>query len=227
MSYFSFPLVYCIWIGLNMKCPSYSDDSTVLCHMEKAETDLGGVKGHRLSSRKTPPCSPVAPNISTPTRSKGPHNKENYQNKRHSLEVASDDEVIISSSGLTEDSGYLSLQNSRVDHRDVDGVDSLERSEEKCVSSQSLDVECHSAPCLPVVKFQEEVCRELAKSYKKSKSYDWTVVDKVAENYRLHNVIGGKMGRQFVDIFSGLLRKDMRHILARILGLLGDCDLVR
>lgn len=212
-----------------MKCPSYSDDSTVLCHMEKAETDLGEVKGHRLSPQKTAPRSPVAPNISTPmeTRSKGPHNKENYQNKRHSLEVASDDEVIISSSGLTEDSGYLSLQNSRVDHGDVDGVDSLERSEEKCVSSQSLAVECHSAPCLPVVKFQEEVCRELAKSFKKSKSYDWTVVDKVAENHGLHNVIGGKMGRQYVDILCGLLRKDMRHILARILGLLGDCDLVR
>lgn len=212
-----------------MKCPSYSDDSTVLCHMEKAETDLGEVKGHRVSPRKMSPCSPVVPNISTPmeTRSKGPHNKENYQNKRHSLEVASDDEVIISGSGLSEDSGYLSLQNSQVDHGDVDGVDSLERSEEKCVSSQSLNVERHSAPCLPMLKFQEEVCRELAKSFKKSKSYDWTVVDKVAENCGLNNVIGGKMGRPFVDILCGLLRKDMRHIIARILGLLGDCDLVR
>ncbi|KAK2896268.1 hypothetical protein Q8A67_010756 [Cirrhinus molitorella] len=211
-----------------MKCPSYCDDSTVLCHMEKAETDLGEVKGHRVSPRKMAPRSPVGPKISTPmeTRSKGPHNKENYQNNRHSLEVASDDEVIISSSGLTEDSGYLSLQNSQVDHGDVDAVDSLERSEEKCVSSQSLDVECHSAPCLPMLKFQEEVCRELSKSFKRSKSYDWTVVDKVAENCGLHNVIGGKMGRQFVDILCGLMRKDMRHIIARILGLLGDCDLV-
>ncbi|XP_016119690.1 F-box only protein 5-like [Sinocyclocheilus grahami] len=151
---------------------------------------------------------------------------ESLGNKRHSLDVASDDEVVLSSSSLTEDSGYLSLQNSQVDHGDVDGADSLERSEEKCVSSQSLAVKCHSAPCLPVLKFQEEVCRELAKSFKKSKSYDWTVVNKVAENYGLHNVIGGKMGRQFVDILCGLLRKDMRHILARILGLLGDCDLV-
>ncbi|XP_026079259.1 F-box only protein 5-like [Carassius auratus] len=209
-----------------MKCPSYSDDSTVLCHMEKAETDLGEVKGHRVSPRKSPP----APNISTPveTRSKGPHNKENHQNKRHSLDVASDDEVILSSnvSGLNEDSGYLSLQNSRVDHGDVDGADSLERSEEKCMSSQSLVVEGHSVPCLPMLKFQEEVCKELAQSFKKSKSYDWTVVDKVAENYGLHNVIGGKMGRPFVDILYNLLRKDMRHILSRILGLLGDCDLV-
>ncbi|XP_043112054.1 F-box only protein 5 [Puntigrus tetrazona] len=221
--------VYCIWNSLNMKCPSYSDDSTVLCHMEKAETDLGEVKGHRVSPRKTAPRSPVAPNVSTPmeTRSKGPHNKENYQNKRHSLEVASDDEVIISGGGgLTEDSGYLSLQNSRVDHGDADGVDSLERSEEKCASSQSLAVKSHSVPCLPVVKFQEEVCRELAKNFKKCRSYDWTIVGKLAENFGLHNVIGGKMGRQFVDILCSLLRKDLRHVLARILGLLGDCDLV-
>lgn len=206
-----------------MKCPSYSD-SAVLCHMEKAETDPGEVKDHTVSPRKSPPRSPLAASISTPVeaRSKGPHNKENFQNKRHSLEVASDDEVILSSSGLNEDSGYLSLQNSRVDHGDVDGADTLERSEEKRV-----DVERHSAPCLPVLKFQEEVCRELAKGFKRSKSYDWTVVDKVAENYGLHNVIGGKMGRPFVDILCGLLRKDMRHILARILGLLGDCDLIR
>lgn len=198
--------------------------------MEKAETDLGEVKGRTVSPRKTAaPRSPVPANVSTPleTRSKGPHNKENYQNKRQSLEVASDDEVILSSNGLTDDSGYLSLQNSRVDHGDVDGVDSLERSEEKCVSSQSLDTECHSAPCLPVLKFQEEVCKELAKSFKKSRSYDWTVVDKVAVNFGLHNVIGGKMGLPFVDILCDLLRKDLRHILARILGLLGDCDLVR
>lgn len=210
-----------------MKCPSSSDDCTiVLCHMEKAETDLGEVKGRTVSPRKmAAPRSPPATNVSTPleTRSKGPHNKENYQNKRHSLEVASDDEVILSSN----DSGYLSLQNSQVDHGDVDGLDSLERSEEKCVSSQSLDTECHSSPCLPVLKFQEEVCRELAKSFRKSKSYDWTVVDKVAVNFGLHNVIGGKMGLPFVDILCDLLRKDMRHILARILGLLGDSDLVR
>lgn len=212
-----------------MKCPSYSDDCNVLCHMEKADTNFCEVKGHTVSPRKTAaPRSPVAANISTPleTRSKGPHNKENYQNKRHSLEVGSDDEVILSGSGLTEDSGYLSLQNSRVDHGDVDGVDSLERSEEKSVSSQSLDTECHSAPCLPVLKFQEEVCRELAKSFKKSRSFDWTVVDKVAVNFGLHNVIGGKMGLPFVDVLHDLLRKDMRHILARILGMLGDCDLV-
>ncbi|XP_051506744.1 F-box only protein 5-like [Myxocyprinus asiaticus] len=212
-----------------MKCPIYSDDCTVLCHMENPETDLSEVKGRPISQRKTAsPCSPAKANISTllETKNKGPHNKENYKGKRLSLEVASDDEVILSGGSLTEDSGYLSLQNSQLDHRDVDDVDLCERSEEKSVSTQSLDVECHSTSCLPVLKFQEEVCRELAKSFKKSKSYDWSVVDKVAEKYRLHNVIGGKMGLEFVDILSGLLRKDMRHVLARILGLLKDCDLV-
>lgn len=211
-----------------MKCQAYSEDFTVLSHMEKPETELNEVKGHRVSPRKSAgPRSPAATNISAPleSRSKGPHNKENYREKCLAQEAAADDEVGLSSFG--EDSGYLSLQNSQVEHVKADGVDSLERDEEKCVSSRSLDIECHSTPCLPVLKFQEEVCRELAKSFKKSRSYDWTVVSKVAENYGLHNVIGGKMGLEFVDILSGLLRKDMRHILARILGLLGDCDLIR
>lgn len=181
-----------------MKCPSYSDDSTVLCQMEKAETDLGEVKGHTVSPRKSP-------------SSKGPHNKENNQKKRHSLDVASDDEVILSSGSLSEDSGYLSLQNSQVDNGDVDAVDSWKRKEETHVSSQLLNVECRSAPCLPVLKFQEEVCRELAKSFKRSKSYDWTVVDKVAENHGLHNVIGGKMGRPFVGVPSTYLPVEERH----------------
>lgn len=211
-----------------MKCTAYSEDSTVLCHIEKPETDLNEVKGHTVSPQKKSagPRSPAAANISTPleSRSKGPHNKENYQEKCLTQEVASDDEVVLSS--FSEDSGYLSLQNSRVEHVEADSVDSSERGEEKCVSSQSLDIECHSTRCLPVLRFQEEVCRELAKSFKKSKSYDWTVVNKVAGSYGLHNVIGGKMGLEFVDVLSGLLRKDMRHILARILGLLGDCDLI-
>ncbi|KAI7805460.1 F-box only protein 5 [Triplophysa rosa] len=207
-----------------MKCTAHSEDSTVLSQMEKPETDLNEVKGHTVSPRK--PAGPRSPAVSTPleSRSKGPHNKENYQDKCLTQEVASDDEVVLSSFG--EDSGYLSLQNSRVEHVEADGVNSLERGEEKCVSSQSSDIECHSTPCLPVLQFQEEVCRELVKSFKKSRSYDWTVVSKVAEHYGLHNVIGGKMGLEFVDVLSGLLRKDMRHILARILGLLGDRDLI-
>ncbi|XP_056617069.1 F-box only protein 5 [Triplophysa dalaica] len=210
-----------------MKCTAHSEDSTVLSHMEKPETDLNEVKGHTVSPRKSAgPRPPAASNISTPleSRSKGPHNKENFRDKCPTQDVASDDEVVLTSFG--EDSGYLSLQNSRVEHVEVDSVDSLERGEEKCVSSQSSDIECHSTPCLPVLKFQEEVCRELVRSFKKSRSYDWTVVGKVAENYGLHNVIGGKMGLEFVDTLSGLLRKDMRHILARILGLLGDRDLI-
>lgn len=212
-----------------MKSTTCSQDSRVVCHMEKPETDLGEIKGRPVSPQKTgSPRSPATAYVSTPleTKSKGPHNKENYRERNVNREVTSDDEVILSSSGFTEDSGYLSLQNSQVEHVDADGADSLERSEEKCVSSQSLHVERHSAPCLPVLKFQEEVCKELAKSFKKSKSYDWTVVNKVAENCGLHNVIGGKMGLEFADILSGLLRKNMRHILARILGLLGDCDLI-
>ncbi|TRY97617.1 hypothetical protein DNTS_004748 [Danionella cerebrum] len=213
-----------------MKCPSYTTDATILFPMEKPETELGVVKRNAQSPRKTgsPEFLPST-NSSTPLefKTKGPHNKENYQNKRLSLEGLSDDEVIFSSDAHSEDSGYLSHQNSQVEHGDVSNFeDSLERIEENCISSQSKDAEGRSGYCLPMLKFQEDVCKELQKSYKKNKSYDWTVVDKMAENYGLHNVIGRKMGLEFVDILCELLKKDMRHILTQILSQLGDSDLI-
>lgn len=57
--------------------------------------------------------------------------------------------------------------------------------------------------------------------------YDWTLVSKVAEDFPLQQVIGGSMGCEHVDVFSSLLLKDMRHILTKILLLLGDMDLIR
>ncbi|KAI3363391.1 hypothetical protein L3Q82_012007 [Scortum barcoo] len=84
----------------------------------------------------------------------------------------------------------------------------------------------HSDPNLPIVKFQQAVCEELAKSYRKNKRYDWSVVTKVAEDHLLDRVIGGQMGQEFVDVFSSLLSRNMRSILTNILSLLGDMDLI-
>lgn len=84
----------------------------------------------------------------------------------------------------------------------------------------------HSDPNLPIVKFQQAVCEELAKSYRKNKRYDWSVVTKVAEDHLLDRVIGGQMGQEFVDVFSSLLSRNMRCILTNILSLLGDMDLI-
>lgn len=57
--------------------------------------------------------------------------------------------------------------------------------------------------------------------------YDWTIVSKVAQDFPLQQVIGGSMGCEYVDVFSSLLLKNMRHILTKILVLLGDMDLIR
>lgn len=57
--------------------------------------------------------------------------------------------------------------------------------------------------------------------------YDWSIVTKVAEEHLLDRVIGRQMGREYVDMFSSLLSRNMRSILTNILALLGDMDLIR
>nr|XP_057914561.1 F-box only protein 5 [Doryrhamphus excisus] len=79
---------------------------------------------------------------------------------------------------------------------------------------------------LPIIKFQQAVCEELHKSYQRTKRYDWSIISKVAEDHLLHQVIGRQMGLEYVDVFSSLLSKNMRCILAKILALLGDLDLI-
>ncbi|XP_037638728.1 F-box only protein 5 [Sebastes umbrosus] len=84
----------------------------------------------------------------------------------------------------------------------------------------------HDDPNLPILKFQRAVCEELAKSYRRNKRYDWSIVTKVAEDHLLDRVIGGQMGLEYVDVFSCLLARNMRSILTNILSLLGDMDLI-
>ncbi|KAJ4949151.1 hypothetical protein JOQ06_020669 [Pogonophryne albipinna] len=93
-------------------------------------------------------------------------------------------------------------------------------------SLSSTPSEHHNNPNLPILKFQKTVCEELAKNYRKNKSYDWSIVDKVAERHLLDRVIGGHMGQEYIDVFSCLLSRNMRSILANILALLGDMDLI-
>ncbi|XP_026165238.1 F-box only protein 5 [Mastacembelus armatus] len=84
----------------------------------------------------------------------------------------------------------------------------------------------HNNPNLPIVSFQRAVCEELAKSYRKNKRYDWSIIPKVAEDHLLDRVIGGQMGCEYVDIFTSLLCRNMRRVLTNILALLGDMDLI-
>ncbi|XP_071336171.1 F-box only protein 5 [Trachinotus anak] len=84
----------------------------------------------------------------------------------------------------------------------------------------------HNNPNLPILKFQRAVCEELAKSYRKNKRYDWSIVAKVAEDHILDRVIGGKMGEEYVDMLASLLSRNMKNILTNILALLEDMDLI-
>lgn len=84
----------------------------------------------------------------------------------------------------------------------------------------------HHDPSLPILKFEQTVCKELAKSFQKNKRYDWSVIPKLAEDFHLDRVIGGQMGVDYVDMFSSLVSRNMKCILAQILALLGDLDLI-
>ncbi|KAF4090052.1 hypothetical protein AMELA_G00047580 [Ameiurus melas] len=210
-----------------MKCLTRSRASA-----EKAEAETSAeLKGLKKSAPSSSSSSCVSSSISHHLDSdpKGPDNKENCKEKPCSVDVLSEAEGLLSSSSLAEDSGYLSLHNSHIEPNhdgDTHCAETLERRTEEPGCRLSPVRSDSSSGCLPVLKFQEEVCKQLAKGYRKSQSYDWTVVDKLAGHYGLHRVIGAKMGLEYVDVLCGLLKKDMKHILTRILGLLGDCDLI-
>ncbi|TSN48452.1 F-box only protein 5 [Bagarius yarrelli] len=172
--------------------------------------------------KQSAPSSLVPSSITCPhLELTGPDNKENREEK-----TSAGDALLCED--VAEDSGYLSLHNSQLEHWDGDShcVETPERDTEtdNCILSP-LQSDSKSS-CLPVLKFQEEVCRQLAKSYKRNQCYDWTLINKLAERYGLQNIIGPKMGLEYVDVLGALLKKDMKHILTRILGLLGDWDLI-
>uniref|UniRef100_A0A672FPD6 F-box protein 5 n=1 Tax=Salarias fasciatus TaxID=181472 RepID=A0A672FPD6_SALFA len=148
------------------------------------------------------------PELSSPKSINSPfHDKENRTYSE--LNDTTLDSVL-------DDSGYLSLQNSRVSVSRRSPVFSL----------SSTPSNQYDDPNLPIRKFQQTVCQELAKGFQKNKKYDWSIVSKVAEDHLLDRVIGRQMGLEYVDMFESLLSRNMRTILTNILALLGDMDLI-
>ncbi|MEQ2187844.1 hypothetical protein GOODEAATRI_008758 [Goodea atripinnis] len=181
------------------------------------------------------------------------HNKENRTSREHDGTL---DECF-------EDSGYLSLQNSQIDHPvDEEEDRTAQTHQRQTVSSNNSPSKCqgrtrpslpgslavstpvdhhrrtaavlsstptnqHILSNLPILKFQQTVCEELAKSYKKNKRYDWSVISKIAEEHLLDRVIGRQIGLEYIDVFESLLSRNMKSILTHILALLGDLDLIR
>ncbi|KAM4600161.1 F-box only protein 5 [Fundulus diaphanus] len=240
-----------------MKCPvikSTKDDT-----MEKSPADAAVSKEFYL--RDSPKKAPVPirsqdaqATVLAPIKgdANAVHNKENSTSRVHDGTL---DECF-------EDSGYLSLLNSQIDHNvdeedaHVDGTHqrttlSANNSPSKCqgriraslpgslaafthvdcherttVALSSTPTNHHTGPNLPILRFQQAVCAELAKSYKKSKRYDWSVIPKIAQDYLLDRVIGGSIGLEYIDVFESLLARNMKSILTNILALLGDLDLI-
>lgn len=206
-----------------MKCLARSRSTAAIRHAVKTKAETCA----ELKGPKKTMCTPSLPSSishhSVTFQPDGPHNKENCKEIPCSVDVLSDD-AVLSSSSFIEDSGYLSLQNSQIDH-DIDL--NCPASAPRTVDDEESSNVCSESDCLPVLKFQNDVCKALEKSYRKHQSYDWSVVHTLAEIHGLHNVIGAKMGLDYEDIICGLLKKDMKHILTRILGFLGDCDLIK
>ncbi|XP_061693701.1 F-box only protein 5 [Syngnathoides biaculeatus] len=243
-----------------MKCPKY-DLAKAKRNMERGSPEKPLALHVKDSPIKDPlPLKPLAQRVSTvlfPNSLVAARDKENRTLK---VDERTFDEAF-------NDSGYLSLHNSRIDDDDNHGqgknphipfpfpplcvtpklsppcqegtvsdclvslgassipVDRCRRNPHVLALS-STPAEQHCEPNLPIRKFQQAVCQELSKSYSKNKRYDWSVVSEVAKDYQLHQVIGGGMGSDFVDVFASLLSKNMRNILANILALLGDMDLI-
>ncbi|XP_020350897.1 F-box only protein 5-like [Oncorhynchus kisutch] len=210
-----------------MKCQSNNNELRFACDMEKRVT----YKESGLSTSPLMGCiqlvvtqlSPglTSANICLNDDVQGVHNKENNQYDRIL------DEVNLGCEAF-EDSGYLSLQNSQMEdfyHVKEQGESLGLEIFSPCTPVADCHKAKHSASQLPILKFQHAICQELTNSFKRTQSYDWTVISWLAEDSGLERVIGGNMGLECMDVLKALLERDMKHILTRILCLL-DVDLI-
>uniref|UniRef100_A0A3B3ZG44 ZBR-type domain-containing protein n=1 Tax=Periophthalmus magnuspinnatus TaxID=409849 RepID=A0A3B3ZG44_9GOBI len=194
--------------------------NTQLCHLSKStDTKLHGSPVKEPVVFKAPlPTVDVAAVHPQNNYTRAVHNKENAASRDHDRTM---------DQGL-EDSGYLSLHNSHIEEEDenIHGTVLSAKRNDTCSMSSTPADHHNNNPNLPVLRFKQAVCAELSKSFQKNKRYDWTIIPKLAEDYNLDRVIGGHMGVDHIDMFSGLLSRNMRCILVQILALLGDMDLI-
>lgn len=228
-----------------MKCRRF--DSRV----EKMSTAVES-KVHHLKESPVKDPLPIKPQDHHADMSTELSSLQSINSPNHDKENLSDSQLDC----IHEDSGYLSLKNSQLDEHKTEDSNHLPGSANNSLSHRGISPICpespagvftplscskrrtalfslsstplnqHDDPNLPILKFQQAVCEELAKSYQKNKKYDWSVVSKVADDHLLDRVIGRQMCVEYVDIFASLLSRNMKTILSNILALLGDMDLI-
>ncbi|XP_018595502.1 F-box only protein 5 [Scleropages formosus] len=135
-------------------------------------------------------------------------------------------------SSILDDSGYQSLHTSQIEP-ECGAAEHCgkwqERSRCSLLAPVVDDLSCeadHSQTKLPQLHFQLAVCKRLSENHKTNRRFSWKSIEGLAERFGLEKVIGGKMGLECVDVLQELWLRGMKHILAMILGLLADMDLI-
>ncbi|XP_045721725.1 F-box only protein 5 isoform X1 [Mirounga angustirostris] len=182
----------------------------------------------RLSDIGSPVVSPRIVEVETENENKPFHNKENQRVQQ--ILNSSSETVELETSGPYEDSGYSSFSQQSGFNEHEEGSLPLENfsdSPQSCLQMQSPD-QYPSKNLLPALHFAKMVCSTLKKNAKRNPKIDWEKLKEFisSENFKLHNIIGRKMGLECVDILSELFRRGLRHLLANILTQLNDMDLI-
>lgn len=230
----------CSSLSVKMKCDNYN---RVHAGLKLVKPDDSGKLDSHTPSPLEGSCkdciksllevgSPiVSPRIlELEAESKPLHNKENQHVSQtfHSSNEIEELEV----SGPYEDSGYASLSQHSVLSEHEEGSLPLEESLLDSPQPHLLQTQSPgpypNKNFLPALHFAKVVCSTLKKNAKRNPKIDW---DKLKEcipsgNIRLQNIIGRKMGLEYVDILSELFGRGLRHLLKVILTQLSDMDLV-
>ncbi|XP_004440744.1 PREDICTED: F-box only protein 5 isoform X1 [Ceratotherium simum simum] len=182
----------------------------------------------KLSYLGSPIVSPRTVELEQ-TESKPLHNKEN-QHVQQTLSSSNEIEEL-ETNGPYEDSGYSSF--SQPGGLNEHGEGSLPLEENFSDSPQSYLLQMQSPDqypnknFLPALHFAKLVCSTLKKNAKRNPKIDREKLKEfISSDFRLQNIIGRKMGLEYVDILSELFRRDLRHVLANILTQLNDMDLI-
>ncbi|KAM6181530.1 F-box only protein 5 [Erethizon dorsatum] len=164
------------------------------------------------------------------TKSKPLHNKEN----RHVEQTLNSSNEIeeLETNRLYEDSGYSSFtQQSGLNEHEEDSLtleENFRSSPRSCLLQTQSPDQYPNKNLLPVLHFEKVVCSTLKKNAKRNPKIDREILKEIISsgNFKLQNIIGRKMGLEFVDILNELFRRGLRHLLANILAQLSDMDLI-
>ncbi|XP_066104317.1 F-box only protein 5 [Saccopteryx bilineata] len=161
------------------------------------------------------------------TESKPLHNKEN----QHVQPVRNSSNEIeeLETNGPYEDSGYSSFsQKSGLDEHEELSLpleENFSDSPQSCLLRIQSPDQYPNKNLLPALHFAKVLCSTLKKNAKRNPKIDWEKLEH-ATDFRLQNIIGRKMGLEYVDILSELFRRGLRHLLVNILTQLSDMDLI-